>query len=261
MTRKDRYNSDPEYRARVLAQVATRRALLVADPVAHEAWKARRRKGPRQYPPLPTEKACTQCKETKPATTEFFSPRKAGRLGLHSWCRECIAKWHINKKETDPEFRKRQIAAVIAAAKKRLERDPEGERAKINRRATALKRAYRADPVKKAQMQAADRAWIEANREQWRKTKLISEQRRRARKEQVANTATTEQIQALLDAAKVCPDCKKRYNQRRTRSLDHVIPIAAGGAHTIDNLRVICRPCNSAKGARAFTSSGQGVLL
>lgn len=32
-------------------------------------------------------------------------------------------------------------------------------------------------------------------------------------------------------------------------SLDHVIPESRGGPTTLENLRVLCRPCNSRKGA------------
>lgn len=33
-------------------------------------------------------------------------------------------------------------------------------------------------------------------------------------------------------------------------TLDHIYPQVLGGQHTEDNLRVLCRSCNSAKGAR-----------
>lgn len=33
-------------------------------------------------------------------------------------------------------------------------------------------------------------------------------------------------------------------------SCDHVVPESRGGATTLDNLQVLCRPCNSRKGAR-----------
>ena len=33
-------------------------------------------------------------------------------------------------------------------------------------------------------------------------------------------------------------------------TLDHIKPIAHGGDGSADNLRVLCRPCNSRKGAR-----------
>lgn len=33
-------------------------------------------------------------------------------------------------------------------------------------------------------------------------------------------------------------------------SLDHIFPYSRGGQDTVENLRVLCKPCNSAKGAR-----------
>lgn len=33
-------------------------------------------------------------------------------------------------------------------------------------------------------------------------------------------------------------------------ALDHVYPWSLGGQHTVENLRVLCTPCNAAKGAR-----------
>lgn len=36
--------------------------------------------------------------------------------------------------------------------------------------------------------------------------------------------------------------------------LDHVVPLARGGDHTADNLRVACAPCNLSKGARLIAA-------
>lgn len=38
-------------------------------------------------------------------------------------------------------------------------------------------------------------------------------------------------------------------------SIDHIVPSSRGGPETEENLRVLCRPCNSRKGARCSTSS------
>lgn len=36
----------------------------------------------------------------------------------------------------------------------------------------------------------------------------------------------------------------------RNLSVDHVVPLARGGTHSLANLRTLCVPCNSRKGAR-----------
>ena len=43
-----------------------------------------------------------------------------------------------------------------------------------------------------------------------------------------------------------CVDCGGHTDL----SVDHKIPVAAGGTNDIDNLQTMCRPCNSRKGAK-----------
>lgn len=39
------------------------------------------------------------------------------------------------------------------------------------------------------------------------------------------------------------------YCRRKTKlTLDHVVPLAGGGAHDINNAQMACKPCNSSKG-------------
>lgn len=53
----------------------------------------------------------------------------------------------------------------------------------------------------------------------------------------------------ILRDASTCYLCGKVLALAEV-TLDHVIPIARGGAHAEWNLRVACRPCNASKGAR-----------
>lgn len=45
---------------------------------------------------------------------------------------------------------------------------------------------------------------------------------------------------------RVCAEC----GATEDLSIDHIMPEALGGADDLDNLRVLCRPCNSRKGKR-----------
>lgn len=54
---------------------------------------------------------------------------------------------------------------------------------------------------------------------------------------------------ALRDCGQRCVYCATRLDQH-TATLDHVVPLAHGGAHDPGNLVVACAPCNRLKGDR-----------
>lgn len=47
----------------------------------------------------------------------------------------------------------------------------------------------------------------------------------------------------LKDA--VCAQC----GTTESLTIDHIVPLSKGGTHRIENLQVLCYPCNQAKGA------------
>ena len=51
-----------------------------------------------------------------------------------------------------------------------------------------------------------------------------------------------------------CQDC----GTRRNLSIDHIVPESKGGPTTLENLRTLCVPCNSRKGARLVAVSLAG---
>lgn len=59
---------------------------------------------------------------------------------------------------------------------------------------------------------------------------------------------TPEVVRQMFAAAKECPYCMGALTWRN-RTLDHIQPLIRGGAHSVKNALVCCRPCNSAKNA------------
>lgn len=62
-------------------------------------------------------------------------------------------------------------------------------------------------------------------------------------------TVTLAALAELVASCSRCPDCGRQL-ELVARSVDHVLPLAAGGAHSLSNLWVCCLPCNRRKGGR-----------
>lgn len=48
-----------------------------------------------------------------------------------------------------------------------------------------------------------------------------------------------------------CEKCGKKY-EPQLMEVDHITPYSIGGTSTLDNLQLLCRICNSKKGAQAL---------
>lgn len=73
--------------------------------------------------------------------------------------------------------------------------------------------------------------------------------RRRQRVKSVMSDVRNADLLRLLNATKSCPSCGENFSSGNPATIEHVIPLARGGTHTRDNLTVLCRSCNSRKGA------------
>ena len=89
--------------------------------------------------------------------------------------------------------------------------------------------------------------------EQYRKehpeVKRLSEQKRRARKRGKEGDITADHIMGLLSLQECqCIYCGRLIKTNYT--IDHVTPLSRGGEHDISNLQLLCKSCNSKKGAK-----------
>jgi hypothetical protein len=258
MTREERLKADPVWAAEYHRKARERQQRRMADPEVYaEALRKNReraaaRRGPK--PPLPTEKACTKCRTTYPATLEFFGPSTGGRLKLHSWCRGCIAR-AAREARADPERNAKHKASVYASKKRRLAEDPEYRKRDRESR-NASRRRRRADPDYREKELAKDREWRRAN---WDRVKLYKHKtgplaashamRRHAAKLRATPFWSQQaEIEALYEKARRLTD-----ETGIEHHVDHIVPLRGRnvcGLHVIANLRVITAQQNKRKSNR-----------
>lgn len=230
-----------------------------------------------------TTKRCPRCCETKPLSD--FALDKHSKDGHQARCKACNCAWHREfykkhyAKGPRPRIRKlephesktcNRCGATKPVAEFRGHKRTDGdgyynqcrecERA-ANRAAIPRYRERRRawDIANREHVYAMQKAWRERNpdkyeaqrRKYWasEKGKLYARmktQQRRVRKAPDA-PVTLEQVQALMARQKHCYYCRKPFTAERKATLDHVIPLAKGGAHDISNLVLACRPCNAGK--------------
>jgi 5-methylcytosine-specific restriction endonuclease McrA len=101
------------------------------------------------------------------------------------------------------------------------------------------------------------------NPDERRRLLRIKTQRRRARERGVDAEAVDRDIVGKRDKWK-CGVCGRRVNNAlsypdpQSASLDHILPISQGGAHTYANVRITHLTCNTVRGNRG---GGEQLLL
>ena len=187
-------------------------------------------------------------------------------------CRERDRRYYVENKEKHQERCRRYYTenreAIHEACRRYYLANP-GLRTEQDRRY----RLENADAVREAnkrwrqanrkRVQNNQKAWREANPERnqaikkrWRDTnrdKLAAKERnRRARKASSEGSHTAADIASLYTRqAGLCMACRADFTQVEFH-VDHIVPLARGGSNGVENLQLLCAPCNIAKGARDF---------
>ena len=175
-------------------------------------------------------KRCTQCGKIKPVSG--FSPDSRYRLGYKSGCRGCdraqAKDWKARNKDHIREYNKR----------------------------------YRAEHPEKTQRLWAE--WYKENREEHLKKRRKQSQttygrlynclRQALRREAYNNgDVSPEQILDMMERQTRCAYCQCLFMEENPPTIDHIVPLSRGGTHTIDNVVLACKSCNSRKSNRLLT--------
>lgn len=182
-------------------------------------------------------KACTKCKETK-SLDEFYGS-VAAPDGLQYHCKECQKK----------ASRARQDSRIVTEEQRLRKNKQQREVYYPKNREAIIERTTVYTKANPEMRQGIDRRYHQNNAE---KVREKSARRRLAKKGQtVGKVDYVEVRQRDEDVCHICEtpiDATLLWPDPQSLTFDHVIPLARGGEHSMDNIRVAHARCNIKKG-------------
>jgi len=232
---------------------------------------------------IPQTKICTKCKVEK--SIEMFHKHKAKKDGLHCDCKECAKAYQQANTEKIAEYNKAYKKSNNKRIKARdriynqTNSDKKKEYQQANREAIAAnQKAYRqankeklAEYIKKYQKDNPEllKAYKQTNAEKISEYQKAykqspmgkaaiknSEHKRRSITKQ--GDITSAQLLELEQSAKVCYWCGVSLKGKKVH-IDHYVPLAKGGKHTLSNLVISCSHCNLVKNAKDPIEFAQSI--
>ncbi len=174
-------------------------------------------------------KRCPKCDKQKDESE--FSKDRSKSDGLQSYCKPCDSKrqmaWIKTKQGSKTHKKYRTSKAGKTAVNKASKKYKNTERGREK------KRAY-------------ERKCYQDNLDYYRL-------KNRARK---SNGATVAILKQVRERDKVCQLC----NSDTDLQFDHIFPVSLGGLGSIENLQLLCGPCNNFKSNNLFLPGG-GMLV
>lgn len=171
-------------------------------------------------------KACTKCKVEKPFTE--FSKDSRSKSRLQCKCKSCAAAYQAQNREK------------LSAKQSQYYSANRDKKARYNA-------AYNA--ANRKSIAVSNAAWAAANQE---KCSAI-DRNRRARKRSAEGKHSTADVRNIFTAQRgLCANCKTKLfkSGKKIMHVDHIVPLARGGANDKYNLQCLCPSCNLRKSAK-----------
>jgi 5-methylcytosine-specific restriction endonuclease McrA len=197
-------------------------------------------------------KTCVACGETKPLS-EYYARVRYGAVRPYARCKECLKAYERDRYEPHP--RPKQTAEekkVWVSRWQKANRDKMTRWARVSREKKLDQ--YKAKETeyyhrsKEQKLQQA-RLWRDANREVVRLYSKAATQARRAKGWRHDLKAIRLAIQDCLESYRIGDQYWDVYESRLIDepTIDHIVPLSAGGSHTSDNFCITSVSSNSQK--------------
>jgi len=207
-----------------------------------------------------SEKTCTKCKRTLPATLEYFYIDKR-RNQFMARCKEChlAQKREHYKKPEVKEYTKQQTRKWQSENKKKWYAIKKAWRQCNPNTVLKMKRDYRKNHIELVRKRARDKYYLtfektkdkrrKYNRE-WAKnhreyTRANSKKRRSATRAAPGKFTANDILAQYKHQKGLCYYCNKPTG--KSYHIDHVIPISRGGSNDLSNIVIACAQCNMRK--------------
>lgn len=205
---------------------------------------------------VPDVKRCPGCEDTLPSSSFYRNTTQRDRLS--SYCKGCcVARSAAWRKANPQKHREYQATWYRANPEKARAREKVRVRPRRQGAATtrqprpvtpphilAAKRKVRATEYRKAhpdKHRAAIAMWTKKN--PVARAAMVARRRAAQRAAPGRGVSAAEWATCLVESLGTCAYC----NERKPLTMDHIEPLAKGGAHDIDNIVAACLSCNSSK--------------
>ena len=211
-------------------------------------------------------KICTKCKTEKSITE--FNKQKDKKDGFRSHCKICLSLSYNENKDKILEQRRKhyKLNHDEMISKQRKYRNQNKIKISENQKEyykknkhDILSKQKEYGLINKEKISIKTKNYYKNNKdkvlesnkkyiksEKGKLSRINTEHKRRTKFKN--GDVTTEQLKQLYTNSKVCYWCDNKLVKNDIH-LDHYVPIAKGGLHTISNLVLSCSKCNLTKGS------------
>lgn len=205
--------------------------------------------------------------ETKAKLREAWKRRRLTAVSAET--RQKMSVSHKGRKFSDEHKEKLAIAHHGKNIWSKGRQHREESKMKMSVAKTGKPKAPRSTPVTDEEREHRRRMVVGENNPQWkggitkdlhymRAKKSFHTQKRRARLRAITPSLTWDEWELIKELhGHTCPSCGTKENL----SIDHIIPISRGGAHSAENIQPLCRSCNNRKGTKTIRYQPLGMAM